>query len=80
MELIRGNEEGRGIMKKVQAKRVENQVYSNQVVRSEFDQNWRTTVSKSGYVIYTARNHAKVTVLLSTGVSHYSSPTKEIQF
>ncbi|RJX39562.1 hypothetical protein D3P09_09095 [Paenibacillus pinisoli] len=52
------------------ARRVENQVYSNRVARSEFDDNWRTSVSKSGYVIYTAaRNHAKVTVLLTSGTS-----------
>lgn len=51
-------------------KRVENQVYSNRVARSEFDGNWKTKVSKSGYVIYTATsNHAKVTVLLTTGAS-----------
>ncbi|REK74786.1 hypothetical protein [Paenibacillus paeoniae] len=57
-------------MRKTQAKGFENQVYSNRVVRSEFDKNWRTTVSRSGYVIYTAtRNQAKVTVLLSTGAS-----------
>lgn len=57
-------------MPKVKATRVENQVYSNRVVRSEFDKNWVTTVTQSGYVIYTAiRNQAKVTVLLSTGAS-----------
>ncbi|KKO54837.1 hypothetical protein [Paenibacillus sp. DMB20] len=47
---------------------VENQVYSNRVLRSEFDGNWATSVSKSGYVIYTATaNRAKVDVLLSNG-------------
>ncbi|MFC5650648.1 hypothetical protein ACFPYJ_16255 [Paenibacillus solisilvae] len=56
-------------MAKIQAARLENQVYSNRVVRSEFDKNWRTTISGSGYVIYTATaNHAKVTVLLTTGL------------
>ncbi|HDR7794385.1 TPA: hypothetical protein QCY19_003020 [Bacillus luti] len=49
---------------------VENQVYSNRVVRSEFDKNWRTCISKSGYVIYEATsNHAEVVVLLSDGSS-----------
>ncbi|MGZ0052321.1 hypothetical protein [Brevibacillus gelatini] len=48
--------------------RAENQVYSNRVLRSEFDRNWRTVVSRSGYVIYIATaNRAKVTVLLSDG-------------
>ncbi|MFC6333557.1 hypothetical protein ACFP56_13085 [Paenibacillus septentrionalis] len=46
--------------------RVENQVYSNRVLRSEFDKKWRTSLSRSGYVIYTATaNHAKVEVLLA---------------
>ncbi|MBP1996961.1 hypothetical protein [Paenibacillus eucommiae] len=57
-------------MKKAQAKRLENQVYSNRVARSEFDKNWRTVVSRSGYIIYIATaNHAKVTVLLNNGSS-----------
>ncbi|MBB3070988.1 hypothetical protein FHS14_003990 [Paenibacillus baekrokdamisoli] len=57
-------------MKKAQVSRLENQVYSNRVVRSEFDKNWRTIVSRSGYVIYIATaNQAKVTVLLSNGSS-----------
>ncbi|RNB58166.1 hypothetical protein AAFJ72_05110 [Brevibacillus gelatini] len=48
--------------------RAENQVYSNRVLRSEFDRNWRTVVSRSGYVIYIATaNRAKITVLLSDG-------------
>ncbi|ASR49812.1 hypothetical protein [Paenibacillus kribbensis] len=56
--------------KKTAARNVENQVYSNRVVRSEFDRNWRTVVSRSGYVIYIATaNHAKVTVLLANGSS-----------
>lgn len=54
--------------KKITARRVENQVYSNRVLRSEFDRNWRTVISRSGYVIYIATaNRAKVTVLLSDG-------------
>ncbi|NRS50062.1 hypothetical protein [Brevibacillus sp. HB2.2] len=54
--------------KRITANRVENQVYSNRVLRSEFDRNWRTVISRSGYVIYIAKtNRAKVTVLLSDG-------------
>lgn len=50
--------------------RVENQVYSNRVARSEFDRNWSTFLAGSGFVVYTAkRNGAKVTVLLNTGAS-----------
>lgn len=56
-------------MKHSQAKILENQVYSNRVLRSEFDKNWTTTLSKSGYVIYVATaNHAKVEVLLIGGL------------
>jgi len=41
----------------------------------------KTTVSKSGYVIYTATsNHAKVTVLLPPGQANYSSSKKAVQF
>lgn len=55
--------------KKTAAGKVENQVYSNRVLRSEFDRNWRTVVS-GGYVIYIATaNRAKVTVQLSNGAS-----------
>ncbi|MCG7317761.1 hypothetical protein [Brevibacillus laterosporus] len=58
------------MLKKTAARKVENQVYSNRVVRSEFDRKWRTIVSKSGYVIYIATtNRAKVTVLLTNGSS-----------
>ncbi|PFF31588.1 hypothetical protein CN327_19445 [Bacillus cereus] len=50
--------------------RIENQVYSNRVVRSEFDENWETCISKSGYVIYVATSdHAGVIVLLADGSS-----------
>lgn len=53
-------------MRKTKAPKVENQVYSNRVLRSEFDKNWRTVISASGYVIYVATaNQAKVVVLLS---------------
>lgn len=60
---------GGGIqVKKATATRVENQVYSNRVLRSEFDRNWRTILSRTGYVIYIATaNRAKVVVLLSSG-------------
>ncbi|MDO6630023.1 hypothetical protein [Bacillus thuringiensis] len=45
-------------------------VYSNRVVRSEFDANWETCISKSGYVIYVATsNNAEVIVLLADGSS-----------
>lgn len=55
-------------MKKTQNARRENQVYSSRVLRSEFDRNWKTLLSKSGYVIYTATvDNAKVQVLLSNG-------------
>ncbi|MDM5194021.1 hypothetical protein QUG02_13695 [Bacillus hominis] len=55
-------------MENEQSGRIENQVYSNRVLRSEFDENWTTCISKSGYVIYTAMNDdAKVVVLLSDG-------------
>ncbi|WP_042166291.1 hypothetical protein [Paenibacillus gorillae] len=48
----------------------ENQVYSNRVVRSEFDRHWVTRIANSGYVIYTAKaNGAKVVVLLTNGQS-----------
>ncbi|PHC43257.1 hypothetical protein COF09_08055 [Bacillus toyonensis] len=50
--------------------RIENQVYSNRVVRSEFDENWETCISKNGYVIYVATSdHAEVIVLLADGSS-----------
>lgn len=50
--------------------RIENQVYSNRVVRSEFDANWETCISKSGYIIYVATsNNAEVIVLLADGSS-----------
>ncbi|MFJ7762629.1 hypothetical protein [Bacillus toyonensis] len=50
--------------------RIENQVYSNRVIRSEFDENWETCISKSGYVIYVATSdHAEVIVLLADGSS-----------
>ncbi|SMG42501.1 hypothetical protein [Paenibacillus aquistagni] len=47
---------------------IENQVYSSRVLRSEFDRHWKTCISRSGYVIYTATaNRAKVEVLLADG-------------
>lgn len=57
-------------MENVEQDRIENQVYSNRVVRSEFDANWETCISKSGYVIYIATsNNAEVIVLLADGSS-----------
>jgi hypothetical protein len=45
-----------------------NQTYSNRVVRAEFDDYWKTTITKSGYVKYTAlRNKARVELILSDG-------------
>lgn len=62
------NKEGEIQVKKPQRARVENQVYSSRVARSEFDRKWRTVISKSGYIIYTATaNNAKVEVLLTNG-------------
>lgn len=56
-------------MKRSRSVTIENQVYSNRVLRSEFDSHWSTRISSSGYVIYTARsNHAKVQVLLDGGL------------
>ncbi|PFK47669.1 hypothetical protein COI93_00815 [Bacillus cereus] len=55
-------------MESSESVRVENQVYSNRVLRSEFNSNWRTCISQSGYVIYIAKSDdAKVEVLLSDG-------------
>ncbi|MWV46322.1 hypothetical protein GRF59_22210 [Paenibacillus sp. HJL G12] len=57
-------------MSKSEPGRVENQVYSNRVLRSEFDRNWRTVLSSAGYVIYIATaNNAKVDVILAGGLS-----------
>ncbi|WP_219834567.1 hypothetical protein [Paenibacillus sp. R14(2021)] len=57
-------------MAKTKAMNRENQVYSNRVVRSEFDRNWDSYVIRSGYFVYEAkRTGASVTVLLSTGAS-----------
>jgi len=48
--------------------RLENQVYSSRVQRSEFDSKWKTFLSKSGYVIYIAtEDRAKCEVLLDNG-------------
>ena len=55
-------------MKSKPKPRLENQVYSSRVARSEFDRNWRTFLSKSGYVIYIATaDQAKAEVLLDNG-------------
>lgn len=53
-------------MSRKQTGRVENQVYSSRVLRSEFDKNWRTVISRSGYVIYIATaDNAQNEVLLA---------------
>ncbi|NMO97573.1 hypothetical protein [Paenibacillus lemnae] len=50
--------------------RIENQVYSNRVLRSEFDRNWVTTVLRGNFVKYTATaDHARIDVLLADGSS-----------
>lgn len=47
-----------------------NQTFSNRVARAEFDKYWTTSLTRSGYVIYTAiANHAEVEVLLNDGSS-----------
>ena len=57
-------------MKSKQKARLENQVYSSRVVRSEFDKNWRTFLSRSGYVLYVATaDKAKAVVQLANGQS-----------
>ena len=43
-----------------------NQTYSNRVVRAEFDDHWKTTITQTGYVKYTAlKNKARVDLILS---------------
>ena len=45
-----------------------NQTYSNRVVRAEFDDHWKTTVTQTGYVKYIAlENKASVELLLVDG-------------
>ncbi|MFD0590330.1 hypothetical protein ACFQZE_20290 [Paenibacillus sp. GCM10027627] len=57
-------------MSKSDLGRLENQVYSNRVARSEFDSHWRTSISKTGYVVYTATaNRAQINILLTNGES-----------
>ncbi len=61
-------EVGERQLKNTNKKRLENQVYSSRVARSEFDKKWTTKVSESGYVIYIAiADNAKVEVLLTNG-------------
>ncbi|MGI8316990.1 hypothetical protein [Halobacillus mangrovi] len=55
-------------MKKSHDKRLINQSYSNRVARAEFDDNWKTTLSPTGYVIYVAlADRAEVELLLNDG-------------
>lgn len=43
-----------------------NQTYSNRVLRAEFDDNWKTTITQTGYVKYSAlKNKARVDLILS---------------
>ncbi|MEH7299220.1 hypothetical protein [Neobacillus drentensis] len=43
-----------------------NQTYSNRVIRAEFDNNWKTTITSTGYIKYTAlEDNSEVKVLLS---------------
>ncbi|MBM7566689.1 hypothetical protein [Paenibacillus sacheonensis] len=57
-------------MVRTKATKLENQVYSNRVARSEFDRNWRSHITRSGYFVYVAKcDGASVTVLLTTGAS-----------
>lgn len=45
-----------------------NQTFSNRVLRAEFDDNWSTSITKSGYVKYSAlENKARVDLILSDG-------------
>lgn len=47
-----------------------NQTFSNRVLRAEFEDNWKTTITSTGYVKYTAlEDNAKVQVLLSDNTS-----------
>ncbi|GAA0343459.1 hypothetical protein GCM10008967_37390 [Bacillus carboniphilus] len=55
-------------MKKHPTDRLINQTFSNRVERAEFDSNWKTRISSTGYVIYVAqRDNAEVELLLSDG-------------
>lgn len=55
-------------MEKSQTKKISNQTFSNRVLRAEFDDNWKTIISGTGYVIYVAlANNAKVELLLADG-------------
>ncbi|MCH5584567.1 hypothetical protein MK805_06235 [Shimazuella sp. AN120528] len=56
-------------MKRKRKSNMENQVYSNRVLRSEFDRNWKTKLTTNGYIEYIATaNRARVIVLLAGGV------------
>lgn len=47
-----------------------NQTFSNRVLRAEFDDNWSTSITKSGYVKYSAlENKARVDLILSDGTT-----------
>ena len=47
-----------------------NQTYSNRVLRAEFDNNWESTITSTGYIKYIAlEDNAKVELLLSDNSS-----------
>jgi hypothetical protein len=47
---------------------ITNQTYSNRVLRAEFDDNWKTAITETGYVKYIAlKNKASVELILSDG-------------
>ncbi|GHH96942.1 hypothetical protein [Neobacillus kokaensis] len=57
-------------MKNSRTKTQSNQTYSNRVLRAEFDNNWDTTITSTGYVKYVAlKDKATVELLLSDGTS-----------
>jgi hypothetical protein len=55
---------------KTPSKTLTNQTYSNRVLRAEFDNNWKTTITSTGYVKYTAlEDNSEVEILLSDSSS-----------
>jgi hypothetical protein len=53
---------------RVMDREITNQTYSNRVLRAEFDDNWETTITETGYVKYIAlKNKASVELMLSDG-------------
>ncbi|MFL8937176.1 hypothetical protein ACKA06_10285 [Rossellomorea oryzaecorticis] len=57
-------------MKKSNSTSLTNQTFSNRVERAEFDDNWKTVISPTGYVIYVAlAERSQMEVLLNDGSS-----------